>query len=263
MANKLIECQICKEFKRPSYVMAVELLRKPMIELLKQHHPELSEQGSICFTDLNKYRAIYMQSLLEKEKGELTNLEKDVVRSLRKHELLAKDINKEFERKLTFGEKIADQVAVFGGSWYFILSSIGFLLIWVILNAFVFIKRPFDPYPFILLNLILSSVAALQAPIIMMSQNRQAAKDRLRSEEEYRVNLKAELMIRHLNQKMDQLLSNQWQRLLEIQQIQLDFMEDLFYKKENKPYTKNNKEKIAGEKQIGERQESTAESDKT
>ena len=96
-----------------------------------------------------------------------------------------------------------------------------------------------------------------------MSQNRQAAKDRLRSEEEYRVNLKAELMIRHLNQKMDQLLSNQWQRLLEIQQIQLDFMEDLFYKKENKPYIKNNKEKTVGEKQIGERQELTPDSEKT
>ena len=227
----MVQCQICKEMKRPSYVMSLELLRKPVIEVIKNAHSELKDDANICFTDVNKYRAEYIQSLLQKEKGELTDLEQDVVESLKKHELLAQDINKEFERKLTFGEKIADHVALFGGSWYFIISFGFFLLLWIVINTWVFLSHGFDPYPFILLNLILSFIAALQAPIIMMSQNRQEAKDRLRSEEEYKVNLKAELMIRHLNQKMDQLLSNQWQRLLEIQQIQMDVMEDLLHKK--------------------------------
>ena len=227
----MLQCQICKEMKRPSYLMALELQRKPMMELIKTAYPDLADTDLICFTDLNKYRAQYVQSILQKERGELTTLEEEVVESLKKHELLSKDINKEFERKLTFGERVSDHVAEFGGSWYFIISFGVFLLLWITLNAFVFLYKPFDPYPFILLNLILSSIAALQAPIIMMSQNRQEAKDRLRSEEEYRVNLKSELMIRHLNQKMDQLLSNQWQRLLEIQQVQIDVMEDLLHKK--------------------------------
>ncbi len=95
------------------------------------------------------------------------------------------------------------------------------------MNSIVLFLRPFDPYPFILLNLVLSCVAAFQAPIIMMSQNRQEAKDRLRSEHDYQINLKAELEIRHLNEKLDHLLAQQWQRLVEIQQIQMDLMEEL------------------------------------
>src|SRR3989344_7148512 len=102
--HQTVQCQICKEFKRPSYVMSIELLRKPMIATIQQQHPDISQDGSICFTDLNKYRAQYIQSLLQKEKGELTDLEQEVVESLRKHELLAKDINKEFEQKLSLGE---------------------------------------------------------------------------------------------------------------------------------------------------------------
>src|SRR5262245_2715004 len=131
-----------------------------------------------------------------------------------------RDPNQAYEEGMTFGERVADQVAQFGGSWTFIGSFLLFMILWMILNHQL--KRPFDPYPFILLNLCLSCLAALQAPIIMMSQNRQEAKDRLRSENEYLVNLKAELEIRHLNLKLDRLLSLQWQRLLEIQRIQME-----------------------------------------
>lgn len=120
---------------------------------------------------------------------------------------------------------MADRVADFGGSWRFVIIFGAVLLVWVAINSAVLLWRPFDPYPFILLNLILSCLAAVQAPVIMMSQNRQESKDRMRGEQDYRVNLRAELEIRHLHAKMDELMSHQWQRLMEIQEIQMEFMQ--------------------------------------
>lgn len=154
-------------------------------------------------------------------------LEQQVVKSLKEQELLSSNINAEFDRKLTFGGRLADRVADYGGSWRFIGIFMGVLLVWIVINSIVLIQKPFDPYPFILLNLVLSCIAAIQAPIILMSQNRQEAKDRLRSEYDYRINLKAELEIRHLHEKIDHLLMNQWHRLLEIQEIQTELMEEL------------------------------------
>jgi uncharacterized membrane protein len=122
---------------------------------------------------------------------------------------------------------MADHLASFGGSWTFIIIFGSILLMWIGLNSLLLLKKPFDPYPFILLNLVLSCLAAIQAPVIMMSQNRQEAKDRLRSQYDYQVNLKAELEIRHLHDKIDHLLSNQWERLVEIQQIQIDLLSEL------------------------------------
>jgi uncharacterized membrane protein len=139
---------------------------------------------------------------------------------------LSANVNVEFDRRLTLGERIADQVAEFGGSWAFILSFAVLLVGWIIFNSGQLLGHPFDPYPYILLNLVLSCVAALQAPVIMMSQNRQEARDRLRAEQEYRVNLKAEIEIRHIIAKLDQLVMHQWQRLLEIQRLQLEMMQD-------------------------------------
>ena len=136
------------------------------------------------------------------------------------------DLNKEFDSKMTFGERAADKVAEFGGSWRFISIFGAVLFGWIVLNAVVLASGAFDPYPFILLNLVLSCIASLQAPIIMMSQNRAAAKDRLQAEHDYKVNLKAEVEIRNLHEKIDHLLQNQWQRLLEIQQIQTDLIEE-------------------------------------
>jgi len=120
----------------------------------------------------------------------------------------------------------ADIVAEFGGSWRFIISFGVVLVLWMAFNVWAAAREVFDPYPFILLNLVLSCLAAIQAPVIMMSQKRQEAKDRLRSENDYRVNLKAELEIRHLHEKVDHLINRQWERLAEIQQIQLDMMQD-------------------------------------
>jgi uncharacterized membrane protein len=154
-------------------------------------------------------------------------LEAEVVNSLKEQELLSQNVNMEFDSRLTLGQRLADKVADFGGSWGFIASFAGVLALWIVVNSSLLLRRPFAPYPFILLNLVLGAITAMQAPVIMMSQNRQEAKDRVRSEHDYRVNLKAELEIRSLHEKMDQLLKHQWQRLLEIQQIQVDMMKEL------------------------------------
>ena len=138
------------------------------------------------------------------------------------------------ERELTLGQRLADKVASFGGSWTFILLFVGFLVGWVILNS-VILKNlatddQFDPYPYILLNLFLSMLAAIQAPIIMMSQNRQAANDRNMSQEDFELNLKAEMEILSLHEKMDDLRVQKWEHLLEIQQKQIDMLTTMFKK---------------------------------
>src|SRR3990172_1080918 len=130
-------------------------------------------------------------------------------------------------QNLSTGQRLSDIIADFGGSWMFIITFMTFILFWLLTHVYVITMKPFDPYPFILLNLILSCIAALQAPIIMMSQNRLEEKDRERSKHDYKVNLKAELEIRMLNEKVDHLLMNQQQKLLEIQQIQIEMMNDI------------------------------------
>lgn len=150
-----------------------------------------------------------------------------MISSMQRHELITKNIETEFDQNWTVGEKLADKIASFGGSWTFLICFGIFLVLWILLNTVVLLVHPVDPYPFILLNLVLSCLAAIQAPIIMMSQNRQEAKDRLRSQHDYQINLKAELEIRHLHEKMDHLLSHQWERLAQIQEIQLDLLTEM------------------------------------
>lgn len=220
-------CAVCgKTFSQQDLIPGAAVREVITKEIVKDH-PEWSPKSFICRTDLAKYRAQYVRFLLESEKGELTILEQEVLKSIQAHELLAKNIDAEFEKKWTFGERLADKIASFGGSWTFLICFGAFLALWIGMNSIVLILRPPDPYPFILLNLILSCLAAIQAPIIMMSQNRQEAKDRLRSQHDYQVNLKAELEIRHLHDKIDHLLSHQWNRLAQIQEIQLDLLSEI------------------------------------
>ena len=219
-------CQICKKELKPGEVMPGELVREPIAEMIRRSHPDWSPGGFICIQDLKRFRMDYVQSALEQERGELSALEDEVVRSMREQEVLSRDVDKEFEKRFTHGERAADRIASFGGSWYFIGLFGMIILIWIAFNSVALLQRRFDPYPFILLNLVLSCIAALQAPIIMMSQNRQEAKDRLRSEYDYRVNLKAELEIRHLNAKVDELMTHQWSRLMEIQRIQMELLDE-------------------------------------
>jgi uncharacterized membrane protein len=229
-----VVCQICNKQKKISEVRPAALIREPIVELIRKDHPDWSDTGFICIPDLNRYREEYVRDVLAKGKGEVSALEKEVLESLEKHELLSSNINVEFDRKLTFGERMADRMAEYAGSWRFISIFMATLLVWIAINTIVLIQKPFDPYPFILLNLILSCIAAIQAPIIMMSQNRQEARDRLRSEYDYRVNLKAELEIRQLHEKLDHLLMTQWQRLLEIQEMQMELIEELGHRAPSK-----------------------------
>jgi uncharacterized membrane protein len=226
-AQATLICQICKKPGSPHDGMIAELIRPSLAEFIKKSVPDLDDKGFICLDDLGKFRKEYVKDVLEDELGELSALDNEVIESLHQHEILSSDINKQFERKLTFGEWLSDRIASFGGSWRFI-SLFGVVLVfWIILNAALLVNRGFDPYPFILLNLILSCLAAMQAPIIMMSQNRAELRDRLRSENDYKINLKAELEIRHLHEKIDHLLRRQYNRLFEIQQIQIELLEEI------------------------------------
>jgi uncharacterized membrane protein len=207
--------------------MIAELIRPSLLEFVKKKVPDIDSKGFICFQDLGEFRKDYVKEVLEEEIGELSALDQEVIQSLEQHEILSADIGKQFERKLTFGERLSDQIAEFGGSWKFLISFGAVLLLWIVVNGVVLVTHAFDPYPFILLNLVLSCLAAVQAPIIMMSQNRAEARDRLRAENDYKVNLKAELEIRHLHEKLDHLLRRQYNRLFEIQQIQIELLHEL------------------------------------
>lgn len=203
------------------------IVRPAVTHLIQSAIGHWDESGWICLDDLQKYQHQYVQSLLETEKGELSDLELEVLKGLREHEILARNPDVQFEAKLSFGQRLADRIASFGGSWNFISTFAVILFAWMFVNSFVLITQPFDPYPYILLNLVLSTLAALQAPVIMMSQNRQEERDRLRAMHDYQVNLKAELEIRQLHQKIDHLLSHQWERLVEIQEIQMELINEI------------------------------------
>ena len=219
-------CQICGCDKRCDLHRGV-FVRPLVADLIRQELGSWSEEGWICTQDMQTYRLRYVQRLLEEEKGELTTLDQEVIESLRQQELLSKNPDAEHLAGLTFGQRMADRFASMAGSWGFILAFAGVLVLWILVNTILLFRQPFDPYPFILLNLVLSCLAALQAPIIMMSQGRQEDRDRLHAQRDYQVNLKAELEIRHLHQKIDHLLSHQWERLVEIQEIQMELINEV------------------------------------
>ncbi len=197
-----------------------------LLQFIHKSHPHLADDACIAGDVLAELKARYVEDALETELGEITDLERDVIASLREHEIVSAKPG-EVDEKRTLGERLSDRIAEFGGSWRFILTFGGFLLLWVLVNTVLWSTHPPDPYPFIFLNLLLSCVAALQAPVIMMSQNRQEIRDRKQAEQDYKINLKAELEIRHLHEKVDHLLHHHSQRLLEIQQIQTDLLRQL------------------------------------
>ena len=220
-------CSISGKDTRRRDLVTLDTLRPSLAERIRKDHPELPPEAVISREELARYRSIYVEDLLTAEHGELTDLDRQVAESIARHDTLAENVVEEFDDQRSLGERWSDAIASFGGSWSFIiLFGVG-LALWMGYNLIVPDLDKFDIYPFILLNLVLSTLAAIQAPVIMMSQKRQEAKDRLRSESDYRVNLKAELEIRHLHEKMDHLISRQWQRLAEIQQMQIETMQEL------------------------------------
>ncbi|MBX7165210.1 MAG: DUF1003 domain-containing protein [Pirellulales bacterium] len=234
-ASAQVTCQICHRQVRRADAVPGELVHPAVVTTIERQHHEWTPTGFICLSDLHRFRIEHVREVLEIERGELTALESEVLKSLATQETVAKDINTRFDRTLTFGERLADRVAEFGGSWTFVTLFGLAVLGWIVVNTWMLGARPPDPFPYILLNLCLSCLAAIQAPIIMMSQNRQEAKDRLRSEQDYRVDLKAELEVRQIITRLDQLLSHQWQRLLEIQELQLESIAELARQRERKP----------------------------
>lgn len=208
---------------------AVQLhgVRDSVFDFIKSKYPEVERDDYLSLSELNTFRREYLADLVEQESGELQLIDRDVMNAVKNNSILFENIQDKIDKKLTVGQRVADSVAQFGGSWTFIISFFVFLLIWMTVNILFLASKAFDPYPFILLNLILSCLAAIQAPIIMMSQNRQEQKDRLRSEHDYKINLKAELEIKLLSEKIDHLIIHQNRKLLEIQEVQADYLDDL------------------------------------
>jgi uncharacterized membrane protein len=204
-------------------------LRNGVLKEIQKEHPEFDDNCHLSITELNEFRKKYVQNMLSKEVGAITELEQTVLDNINQNHLISDEAS-EIKNPITRGQLWADRIASFGGSWKFIGIFAVFLFGWMILNVSFLHDKGYDPYPFILLNLILSCLAAIQAPVIMMSQNRQEEKDRDRAKNDYMVNLKSEIEIRMLHEKMDHLILTQQENLMEIQQIQVDMMNEMMKK---------------------------------
>ncbi|MBK8699398.1 MAG: DUF1003 domain-containing protein [Saprospiraceae bacterium] len=201
-----------------------------ILTLIRKDYPDFKTANQLSVIELNDYRKRYIETLMSKQIGELSKMEKTVLSSLSDRSTLADKEIEDETMPTSIGQRLADKVASFGGSWKFIILFMTILVVWIFYNVYILKDQGFDPYPFILLNLILSCIAALQAPVIMMSQNRQEEKDRERSKKDYMINLKSELEIRMLHEKLDHLIIHQQQEMLEIQQVQIEMMNDILEK---------------------------------
>ncbi len=222
-----VKCGICGKKINLNEAIPAPSIRRNIRELIIKEHPDWDDDHYLCKEDHDRFRLAYITNLLKDEKGKVKKLESEVIKSIQASELLSDDTSAKYEKGLTLGERVADAMADFGGSWTFIFIFFIILAFWIIINSVHFLARPMDPYPYILLNLILSCLAAIQAPIIMMSQNRQEAKDRLRSTNDYKINLKSEIEIKTLHEKIDHLLGHQWEKMADIQDLQIEMLEEI------------------------------------
>lgn len=227
MKTKTFISDLSKKIYPISEMVNGSNIQEGILQLIQRDYPNFKSESNLALTELNIFRQIYLSDFLKKETGDLTALEQVVLKNEADHRLITQAVDMEDFGDLTMGQKIADKVASFGGSWRFIISFFVFLALWILANVYWFLNKGFDPYPFILLNLILSCIASLQAPVIMMSQNRQEERDRERSKKDYLINLKSELEIRLLNEKIDHLMTHQQQELLEIQNIQVEMLNEI------------------------------------
>jgi len=225
--NRPVKCQVCGMEKTFAESMPAEMVRDSLVRIIRRDVPGWMPDGYICRDDLELYRGRLVSEELEVGVEEAGSIEAMVAKSIAEEELVSRNVNEEFDIRATLGQRLADRMASFGGSWTFIIIFMSVLILWIAINTVALLSKPFDPYPYILLNLVLSCIAAIQAPVILMSQNRQEEKDRLRADHDYRVNLKAEFEIRSLHEKIDHMLVHQWQRLMEIQQVQTDLLSEL------------------------------------
>lgn len=197
-------------------------VHQALLAKIKEQHPDFKVEDSLALSELNVFRFSYLTDFLNGEMSNVGDLEKVVLDAIGDSKSITSLVDSEENQvKSTYGERIADRVAAFGGSWKFIILFSVIIVLWIGVNALMFSNKGFDPYPFILLNLILSCLAALQAPVIMMSQNRQEEKDRKRARNDYMINLKSELEIRMLHEKIDHLIIRQQQDIINTQSSQL------------------------------------------
>ena len=222
-----MNCSLCDNQVEGRTLASPQKLENRILDLIRKDRPEWEAKRGICGNCLETYRAKKFVTYLEAEYEKLSELEHSVVSKITRRGRVSKLVHQDMETQMTFGERVADKVAQFGGSWGFISLFGGILVVWMVVNAWVLARHPFDPYPFILLNLVLSTLAALQAPVIMMSQNRQAHKDRRHAQQDYEVNLMAEIEIRDLHDKLDSLRFKQWHELWHIQKRQIELLEHL------------------------------------
>jgi len=221
------KCDICQKMFSESELISGHGIDHGIEKIIQKDFPEWDDYKQICKNDFHIYQAKYISSIIDEETGRVKELNDAVLHSITDNETIAENVNQSIKEKMKMGDAISDKVASFGGSWKFIIFFFVVLFSWIIINSIVLLQKPFDPYPFILMNLILSCIAAIQAPIIMMSQNRQEKKDRLRSENDYKVNLKSEIEIRTLHEKVDHLLLDQWSRMMKIQEMQIEMLEEI------------------------------------
>ncbi len=207
--------------------VAASSIRPPILKLIQEDYPDFDDGKNLALMELNLYRERYITGYINQEIGELTELEHKVVSSMCNNSTVCNSNVGAREPKPSFGERFSDSVAHFGGSWPFVIIFLSMLVLWIVPNILWLSDKAFDPFPFVMLNLLVSYMASLQAPIILMSQNRQSAKDRQQSKEDYMVNLKAEIEVRTLHEKIDHLMMRQQQRMIEIQQIQIDMLTDI------------------------------------
>lgn len=208
------------------------VIREELLKIVQQQNPDFGTEDHLSVTELDACKLKYISDHLMKEVGDLGDMEQTVLDSIGQKNSITARLDDE-EPQSTAGQRIADKVAAFGGSWKFIIIFSGIIVLWIGVNAFIFNNKSFDPYPFILLNLILSCLAALQAPVIMMSQNRQEEKDRQRAKNDYMINLKSELEIRMLHEKLDHLIIRQQEDIIELQKTQLEQMNAMVRHLEN------------------------------
>lgn len=192
-----------------------------------QKNKKLTIESQIPFITFMNYHFEYIKEKIIQDQNETKKINQEMLEQLKNKQIISQNLNTTINQKATFGQKSADAIAKFGGSWPFIFLFVVILGSWILLNTLHFLVLSFDRYPFILLNLVLSCLAAIQAPIIMMSQNRQATRDRIAADHDYQTNLKAELEISLLHEKIDYLMSQQWQQMLELQQLQIELLTQL------------------------------------
>jgi uncharacterized membrane protein len=222
-----VHCGICEKSFSEDQLIKGHGIHHGIENLLRMDHPGWNDQSLICRADFNTYRIKYVAKIIEEENGSIQDLDNSVLKSINENDIITANTNQAIEDTLKVGDRIADRVASFGGSWKFIIAFFAILLVWIMANTIYLMHQPFDPYPFILMNLILSCLAAIQAPIIMMSQNRQGIKDRIQSENDYKINLKSEIEIRTLHEKVDHLLLDQWAKMMSIQEMQIEILEEI------------------------------------